>query len=169
MMQMATQPQTTVALPTAMGTFEADLSDAGVQALRFPDQRLGAAAGGDPRATVLAEELDAFLRGELVTFRFPVDLRGTPFQLGVWQELRAIPYGEVRSYSQVAAAIGRPSAVRAVGAANGANPVPIIVPCHRVIGSTGKLTGFGGGLPWKLRLLSIERPERWAGQTALAL
>jgi O-6-methylguanine DNA methyltransferase len=81
---------------------------------------------------------------------------GTVFQKRVWDELQRIPYGETRSYMQVAVSVGSPQAVRAVGAANGANPVPIVVPCHRVIGSSGKLTGYGGGLPLKKRLLELE-------------
>jgi methylated-DNA-[protein]-cysteine S-methyltransferase len=85
-----------------------------------------------------------------------LDLEGTDFQLRVWHELLTIPYGETRSYAQIAEAIGRPKAVRAVGAANGSNPVAILVPCHRVIGSNGKLTGYGGGLPLKKRLLELE-------------
>ena len=94
-------------------------------------------------------------------FSVPVDLRGTPFQLSVWNALRRIPYGEVRSYTDVAVSIGRPSAIRAVGAANGANPVPVIVPCHRVIGSSGKMVGFGAGVEWKMRLLRTEKPDGW--------
>ena len=148
---------TATALPTAFGTFEATFSDGGVTELRFPHQSSGSAASAYAPALLLAEELDAYLRGQLTTFSVPLDLRGTPFQLSVWNALREIPYGEVRSYASLAAAIGRPSAVRAVGAANGANPVPIIVPCHRVIGSSGRLVGFGGGLDWKARLLSIEQ------------
>ena len=85
-----------------------------------------------------------------------MDLRGTEFQLRVWRELERIPYGETRSYRQVASAIGPPDAVRAVGAANGANPIPIVVPCHRVIGASGKLVGYGGGLELKRRLLELE-------------
>jgi O-6-methylguanine DNA methyltransferase len=83
-------------------------------------------------------------------------MHGTPFQLQVWQELRRIPYGETRTYGEIARAIGHPGAARAVGAANGANPIAIIVPCHRVIGSDGALTGYGGGLPTKAWLLSLE-------------
>jgi methylated-DNA-[protein]-cysteine S-methyltransferase len=89
-------------------------------------------------------------------FDLPLDPQGTDFQKRVWQALLSIPYGETRSYSQIAATIGSPAAVRAVGAANGANPLPIVVPCHRVIGSNGKLVGYGGGLPLKIRLLEIE-------------
>ncbi len=102
------------------------------------------------------QQLRQYFAGERVQFSCPLDLHGTPFQISVWQELYRIPYGETRSYTQIATAIGRPRAVRAVGAANGANPVAIIVPCHRVIGSNGSLTGYGGGLPTKRWLLSLE-------------
>ncbi len=103
-----------------------------------------------------ADELRRYFAGERVQFSCPLDLHGTPFQLMVWRELQQIPYGETRSYGEIAQAIGRPTASRAVGAANGANPVAIIVPCHRVIGSKGSLTGYGGGLPTKAWLLSLE-------------
>lgn len=156
------QTLTSAALPTALGTFEATFSDEGVRQLRFPNQSSGDTRSTDMRARLLAEELDAYLRGDLTEFSVSVDLQGTAFQLSVWNALREIPYGEVRSYQAVAEAIGRPSAVRAVGAANGANPVPVIVPCHRVIGSNGRLVGFGAGVEWKLRLLGTEDPGRWA-------
>jgi len=103
-----------------------------------------------------ANELHAYFAGNLRVFSVPLDMQGTEFQLSVWNHLLKIPYGETRSYAQVAEAVGRPKAVRAVGAANGSNPVAIIVPCHRVIGSSGKLTGYGGGLPLKKRLLELE-------------
>jgi methylated-DNA-[protein]-cysteine S-methyltransferase len=102
-------------------------------------------------------QLRAYFAGRLREFRLPLSLAGTDFQIRVWRHLQTIPYGETRSYSAIAQAIGRPSAVRAVGAANGANPVPIVVPCHRVIGANGKLVGYGGGLPLKKRLLELER------------
>ena len=102
------------------------------------------------------DELRRYLAGERVQFTCPLDLHGTAFQIMVWEELFRIPYGETRTYREIAYAIGRPKAVRAVGAANGANPVAIIVPCHRVIGSDGTLTGYGGGLPTKAWLLSLE-------------
>ena len=110
----------------------------------------------NPLLAEAARQLRAYLAGSLRVFDLPLDLQGTPFQLRVWRELEKIPYGETRSYRQVAAAIGAPEAVRAVGAANGSNPIPIVVPCHRVIGSSGKLTGYGGGLPLKKRLLELE-------------
>jgi len=102
------------------------------------------------------DELNRYFTGERVTFTMPLDMQGTPFQIAVWRELCNIPYGETRSYGEIALAIGRPSASRAVGAANGANPIAIIVPCHRVIGSNGTLTGYGGGLPTKSWLLRLE-------------
>src|SRR5713226_4299064 len=102
------------------------------------------------------DELRRYLAGERVEFTCPLDLHGTTFQIMVWEELFRIPYGETRTYREIAYAIGRPKAVRAVGAANGANPVAIIVPCHRVVGSDGTLTGYGGGLPTKAWLLSLE-------------
>src|SRR6266849_932527 len=97
-------------------------------------------------------QLQAYFRGELKEFDLPLAMEGTEFQLRVWNALRRIPYGETVSYSQLAERIGNPKAVRAVGLANGSNPIPIIVPCHRVIGSDGSLTGFGGGLSTKKKL-----------------
>jgi O-6-methylguanine DNA methyltransferase len=102
------------------------------------------------------DQLQRYLAGERVQFTCPLDLHGTAFQVEVWEELYRIPYGKTRTYAEIARAIGRPAAVRAVGAANGANPVAIIVPCHRVIGSNGSLTGYGGGLPTKAWLLALE-------------
>lgn len=104
---------------------------------------------------VLAE-LESYLAGELREFRSPLDPQGTEFQMKVWREVRAIPYGTTRSYQDIAERIGHPRAYRAVGTANGANPIPIIVPCHRVIGQNGSLTGYGGGLAMKERLLRLE-------------
>jgi methylated-DNA-[protein]-cysteine S-methyltransferase len=133
-------------------------SKSGLQALQFPP--FGAPEGerNDTNKWMnqAAEELRAYFAGNLRVFSVPLDMQGTDFQLSVWNHLVKIPYGETRSYSQVAEAVGRPKAVRAVGAANGSNPIAIIVPCHRVIGSGGKLTGYGGGLPLKKRLLELE-------------
>lgn len=102
------------------------------------------------------EQLTAYFAGELQKFDLPLKPTGTEFQLAVLEELRKIPYGTTTSYGEIARRIGRPKAVRAVGAANGRNPLPIVIPCHRVIGSGGQLTGFGGGLPTKERLLRLE-------------
>ena len=106
------------------------------------------------------KELDHYFAGRLKRFSTPVAFRGTPFQNSVWQELQRIPYGETISYLELAKRIDNQKAVRAVGMANGANPVAIIVPCHRVIGSNGSLTGFGGGLPTKRALLELEKGQR---------
>lgn len=97
-----------------------------------------------------------YLQGKRTVFSFPLDFRGTPFQVSVWQALTRIPFGETRSYTDIAEVVQRPKAIRAVGAANGANPIPIVVPCHRVIGKNGSLTGFGGGLDVKEELLRFE-------------
>jgi methylated-DNA-[protein]-cysteine S-methyltransferase len=102
------------------------------------------------------EQLEQYFAGERVEFDLPLDMRGTDFQRNVWEALLTIPYGETRSYGEIAKQIGRPDRARAVGAANGSNPVSIIVPCHRVIGSDGSLTGYGGGLPRKRWLLDHE-------------
>jgi O-6-methylguanine DNA methyltransferase len=104
----------------------------------------------------LAAQIVAYYAGELREWSLPLDLRGTPFQLQAWQALRQIPYGTTRAYSEHAAAIGHPRAVRAVGAANGANPISLIVPCHRLIGKGGTLVKYGGGLEIKRRLLELE-------------
>ena len=105
-------------------------------------------------------ELEQYFAGRLKQFSTPVAFTGTQFQTTVWQELRRIPYGETISYLELAKRIKKPDAVRAVGMANGANPIAIIVPCHRVIGSNGSLTGFGGGLPTKRALLELEKGQR---------
>lgn len=101
-------------------------------------------------------QLEAYFEGKLKQFDLPLAMDGTDFQLLVWKNLQKIPYGETVSYGQLARRIGSPEAARAVGLANGSNPIPIIVPCHRVIGSNGDLTGFGGGLPLKEKLLALE-------------
>jgi len=119
------------------------------------------AASSEERSTepLLLEaeaQLNAYFGGELERFELPLAPRGTAFQLSVWQALLEIPYGSTTAYSELAAALGRPSACRAVGAANGRNPLAVIVPCHRVIGASGALTGYGGGLERKRRLLALE-------------
>jgi methylated-DNA-[protein]-cysteine S-methyltransferase len=102
------------------------------------------------------KELSEYFRGERKAFTVPLDMRGTHFQRQVWEALLGIPYGETRSYGQLANQLGNPNATRAVGAANGRNPIAIVVPCHRVIGFNGKLTGFAGGLDAKAHLLKLE-------------
>ncbi|MGW3628337.1 methylated-DNA--[protein]-cysteine S-methyltransferase [Streptomyces sp. NPDC000880] len=114
---------------------------------------------GEPDPAPFGEtirQLDAYFARELKEFDLPMRLEGTPFQRGVWNQLRQIPYGQTRTYGQLAEALGNIGASRAVGLANGKNPIGIIVPCHRVIGSTGSLIGYGGGLDRKQRLLAFE-------------
>ncbi|MFG2375026.1 methylated-DNA--[protein]-cysteine S-methyltransferase [Streptomyces sp. NPDC048504] len=121
---------------------------------RPPEENFGA-----PDDTPFAEataELQAYFAGELKEFTLQLRLHGTPFQRTVWDQLRRIPYGETRSYGDLADALGNPGASRAVGLANGKNPIGIIVPCHRVVGANGSLTGYGGGLDRKQRLLDFE-------------
>jgi len=115
------------------------------------------AAGVDPLAEQLERELTEWFAGARRDFDLPLALRGTPFQRSVWEALRAIPYGAVRSYGELAKSLGKPDAMRAVGAANGRNPVSIVVPCHRVIGANGSLTGYAGGLERKRFLLALEK------------
>lgn len=136
-------------------------TDRGLCEIHFDVRGSGdAPAGSSTSASLILEEsarqLRAYFAGALREFSIPLDPRGTEFQMRVWRQLETIPFGEVRSYAQVAEAVGAPRAVRAVGAANGANPLPIVVPCHRVIGSSGKLVGYGGGLALKRRLLDLE-------------
>lgn len=116
-------------------------------------ERVPATGGPFPE---VVRELTAYFAGELTEFTVPVHLEGTAFQRSVWEQLLRIPYGETWSYGKLAAELGKPNASRAVGLANGKNPVSIIVPCHRVIGASGAMTGYGGGLDRKVRLLELE-------------
>ena len=112
----------------------------------------------DPNAFIdVVDQLQAYFDGSLTKFDVALKLSGSPFQMSVWNTLLEIPYGETRSYGDIASHIGRPGAARAVGLANGLNPVGIIVPCHRVIGANGTLTGYGGGLHRKRTLLQLEQ------------
>lgn len=123
-----------------------------------PEWRRG--AGSLLRA---ARQLEAYFAGELVRFDLELAPEGTSFQQAVWQALRGIPYGETVSYGELARRVGKPKASRAVGAANGRNPLPIVIPCHRVIGANGTLTGYGGGLQIKRALLELERRQAKSG------
>jgi methylated-DNA-[protein]-cysteine S-methyltransferase len=106
--------------------------------------------------SMAGRQLEEYFAGKRKQFQLNLQPKGTEFQRQVWKELLNVPYGETRSYLQIAEAIGKPTATRAVGAANGANPIPIIIPCHRVIGANGSLTGYGGGLDIKTKLLELE-------------
>ncbi|MDO5504964.1 MAG: methylated-DNA--[protein]-cysteine S-methyltransferase [Pseudoxanthomonas suwonensis] len=148
--------------PGPVGRLLIAADDEGIRAVEFPENRHPAKRDGDwceghhlllDRART---QLDEYFAGVRNGFDLPLAPRGTAFQRMAWDALRTIPYGKTRSYAQQAAAIGRPRAVRAIGAANGRNPIPIIIPCHRVIGSGGALTGFGGGIDTKRFLLRLE-------------
>jgi len=130
--------------------------------LQFEDPRYAytpAPAGNDKLLDAARRQLDSYFAGKLRAFDLPLAPKGTPFQQRVWQALLTIPYGFTRSYGQQAAAIGSPQASRAVGLANGRNPISIIIPCHRVIGANGSLTGYGGGMGRKKSLLDLEQGE----------
>ncbi|HRC84169.1 MAG TPA: methylated-DNA--[protein]-cysteine S-methyltransferase [Thermoanaerobaculia bacterium] len=121
------------------------------------------------RTAPLVQQLEEYFAGKRHEFDLRLAPLGTPFQQQVWQALTRIPYGETRSYGEIAREIGWPNASRAVGAANGANPIPIVVPCHRVIGANGSLTGFGGGLDVKKALLDLESAPRKAKPQQLSI
>ncbi|HEV8435862.1 MAG TPA: methylated-DNA--[protein]-cysteine S-methyltransferase [Thermoanaerobaculia bacterium] len=120
----------------------------------------------DAGCRIVIEQLNEYFAGTRREFDLPLAPRGTAFQLACWNELQRIAYGTTISYSELARRIAKPNAVRAVGAANGANPIPIIIPCHRVIGANGTLTGYGGGLHIKRALLALEQPQRTLLETA---
>ena len=150
--------------PTPVGTLTLVASDRGLRAVVWPKSlRKGTGVNGRPHRNpdhpilkTTARQLDEYFSGERSTFDIPLDLEGTRFQVAAWRSLAQIPFGTTTSYGRQAAGLGIPTAARAVGAANGANPVCIVLPCHRVIGSNGSLTGFGGGLPVKQWLLDHE-------------
>ena len=159
-------------LETPIGRLLLVADEHGLRQIDFPgaepDQRIDAGWQRSRRhLDVAIEQLGAYFAGQLQAFDVPLAARGTDFRRSVWNELVHIPYGETISYGELARRIGQPQASRAVGAANGANPLPIIVPCHRVVGANGKLTGFSGGLPIKQWLLDHER--RFTPQPTLAL
>ena len=150
--------------PSPVGELLLAGSSRALMAVRLPVPDSGAPAAPDPawrrRAGAFAEaraQLDEYFAGRRRAFELRLEPGGTPFQLRVLAALLTIPYGETRSYAEVARGIGHPKASRAVGAANARNPLPIVIPCHRVIGANGQLTGFGGGLAAKRRLLDLER------------
>jgi len=118
----------------------------------------------DPeRCAQARSQLEEYAARERRSFSLPLSPQGSPFELRVWRELERIPWGETISYGELARRVGSPGAARAVGQANHVNPIPIVIPCHRVIGADGKLVGFGGGLPWKRALLDLERGQRTLG------
>jgi methylated-DNA-[protein]-cysteine S-methyltransferase len=169
------------ALPTPVGLLQLYGTPEGLLTVALPNEsraaaearlRRGAAGGAiqfvDDAATLAEalEQLRAWFDGARRDFDLPLAPRGTPFQLAAWEAVAAIPWGVTCSYADIARRIGKPAAVRAVGAANGANPLPLIIPCHRVIGANGSLTGYGGGLPLKQQLLAWERGQALLGGLA---
>jgi methylated-DNA-[protein]-cysteine S-methyltransferase len=159
----------TTQIDSPVGTLTMTAVDGRLASLHMDDQRHAPAPSpdwvrDDAAFAPVIEQLEAYFAGELTEFDIPLAPAGTPFQLEVWEALRTIPYGETMSYGELARQVGRPGASRAVGLANGRNPIGIIIPCHRVIGADGSLTGYGGGLERKTWLLDHE-----AGKGRLAL
>ncbi|RYG32323.1 methylated-DNA--[protein]-cysteine S-methyltransferase [bacterium] len=143
-----------------IGTLRLVSDGEGLVGLYLPDHKrepLPVAEGSDAVLTEASRQLDRYFAGESAEFDLPLRAKGTPFQQTVWAELRRIPRGETISYGELAKRIGQPTAVRAVAGANARNPISIVVPCHRVIGTSGKLTGYAGGLTAKEYLLGLER------------
>lgn len=151
----------TARIASPIGPLTLVASDRGLRSISM-ERDAGATPGevsgiiDHPLLAQAAGQLAEYFAGTRTAFDLPLDPAGTPFQQQVWAALRAIPYGETRSYLAIARQLGRPTATRAVGAANGRNPIAIVTPCHRVIGSDGSLTGFAGGLDNKRRLLALE-------------
>ena len=167
-------------IPSSVGPLFAFASDRGIRAIVFSDadparhgvngKVIPAVAGGGAHATLLAlaDQMREYFAGLRSEFDLPLDPRGTDFQLLAWQALRQIPFGQTLSYAAQARAIGKPSAYRAIGAADGRNPLAIVVPCHRVVGAGGALTGFSGGLDRKRALLAHEGALRSSQQLPFA-
>ncbi|MEV5827269.1 methylated-DNA--[protein]-cysteine S-methyltransferase [Spirillospora sp. NPDC052242] len=163
-------------LESKVGPLTVVVTDGALSGLYMQDQRHRPAQetfgfptddpGEKPFAQV-AEQLDAYFAGDLTEFDVPIAMNGTPFQQRVWAALQHIPYGETVTYGELAQEIGSPTASRAVGLANGKNPISVIVPCHRVVGSNGDLTGYGGGIERKRYLLDFERGVRHGAEPAL--
>lgn len=161
----------TLTIASPLGPLHLGATDAGLVFVAFDDEGVpsGPASSPHPVLALAARELDAYFAGALTSFTAPLAPRGTAFQLAVWRALGAIPFGARVAYRDIARTIGRAGAERAVGAANGQNRIAIIVPCHRVVGADGALTGYAGGLDKKRWLLAHEARVRPAGQGELAL
>jgi methylated-DNA-[protein]-cysteine S-methyltransferase len=163
-----------ITMQSPLGIITLTTNGEGITALGLPTERAarnvperGAESNHDPLLLRAKAELTEYFAGTRTAFTVPLDPDGTPFQKRVWEALRTIPFGETRSYRDIADMIGQPTATRAVGLANGRNPIGIIVPCHRVIGRDGSLTGYAGGLPAKSWLLEHEGVAVAGGQTVL--
>ncbi|VEF11685.1 methylated-DNA-(protein)-cysteine S-methyltransferase [Pseudomonas fluorescens] len=163
---------TFITLPSPVGELKLVANGARLAAILWENDkpnrvRLGAMSedADNPILVRTARQLEEYFAGTRCSFDLDLDFAGTAFQRAVWAALLTIPFGQTRTYSQIAAQIGHPAAVRAVGAANGRNPISIVAPCHRVIGASGKLTGFAGGLEAKERLLTLEGGRTGIGKT----
>ncbi|EFR86931.1 MULTISPECIES: methylated-DNA--[protein]-cysteine S-methyltransferase [Listeria] len=132
-------------------------TDVGLVYIGTQEEQIQSAKFAPEKMTLYKEEIRAYLNGERTQFTVPIDLAATPLQLEVFNALQAIPYGETRTYTEIAEQINRPKAVRAVGTAIGKNPLLLVIPCHRVIGKNGKLTGYSGGIAMKEALLTLEK------------
>lgn len=151
-------------IDSPIGVLTIVASDVGLRKILWEDQVDDAGDAvlddGHPVIVAATEQLDEYFRGDRETFDLPLDLIGTDFQKQAWLALASVPYGETTSYGEQAERIGRKGAFRAVGAANGKNPVPIVLPCHRIVGANGDLTGFAGGLGIKQQLLALEQDQQ---------
>ena len=149
------QPHFIEFMPSPMGDIQIEANELGLLAIRFVDHPVQRPKGNTVTQNTLLQ-LQGYFAGQRHQFSLPLAPVGTPFQMSVWRALQTIRYGEVASYSDIARVIGSPKAVRAVGAANSKNPISIVVPCHRIIGKNGTLTGYAGGLDRKRKLLALE-------------
>ena len=143
-----------------MGPLTVAATEKGIASIQFGNTIPEGAVADSSANQETVVQLSEYFEGRRTHFELPMDVQGTAFQKAVWNELLRIPYGETRSYSDIAKAIGRPGAARAVGMANHDNPIAVVIPCHRVLGRDGSLTGYAGGLHLKAQLLSIERRQR---------
>lgn len=164
----ATSEYVYMVMPSPIGALKLVASDRGLAAILWEVERPNRvrvnATKEDTNHPVLIEtrrQLEEYFAGKRKNFELTLDFIGTSFQKSVWGELLKIPFGETRTYGEIAKTLGNANAVRAVGAANGRNPISIVAPCHRVIGASGELTGFAGGLETKARLLDLERGNAW--------
>lgn len=147
---------------TSLGVIGIEERNGAVTRLFFAESQPGPTDSVEKETPLVTEafsQLESYLRGERRCFDLPLRPHGTPFMQEVWTALLAIPYGATASYKDIAEAVGKPGAARAVGQANNRNPIAIVIPCHRVVGANGKLTGYAGGLPVKQALLRLERPD----------
>ncbi len=148
-------------LPSPIGTLRLEADPHGICRLAFCHTKVEYPESSvSPLLTEAKKQLDEYFAGKRKIFSLPLSFRGTSFQIRVWEALQTIPYGETWYYGQLAEAVGNPKACRAVGMANNRNPLPILIPCHRVIGKNGSLTGYGGGLDIKEKLLALEQRTR---------